>query len=409
MSGRIAAADDRRRRADYLAEITTLLYPDQLGDGDPVEYIAVPNADRPRILAPAASRSLAVAALRRYARPASALARRKRDAAVAALLGRMDKVLLPHRITLQSGPNSIDAYLRDALGRDVHLCIHIGPARANRKPVLQLIDAKARTVGFAKLGVNTLTESLVQAETHALRRMSKVPLQRLRVPEVVHSGRWRGHSVLVQEALPGWVRPRRHDPARLTRAMQELAVGEGVDHLALGDSDYAAQLRQRLRALGERSDREAVSLVEAGLGLLHSHRRQRMQFGAWHGDWTPWNCAELSGGILLWDFERYRTGVPLGFDAVHHTLQRDIVTRRVEPAAAVDMLLSQAPLLLAPFDIAPQAATVSVQLYLVDLAARYLADRQAEAGAALGALGSWLLPTLLRHITAEEKHRETAF
>jgi len=34
-------------------------------------------------------------------------------------------------------------------------------------------------------------------------------------------------------------------------------------------------------------------------------------------------------------------------------------------------------------------------LYLVDLATRYVADRQAEAGARLGVLGTWLLPVLL--------------
>ena len=37
-------------------------------------------------------------------------------------------------------------------------------------------------------------------------------------------------------------------------------------------------------------------------------------------------------------------------------------------------------------------AELTALLYLVDLAARYLADRQAEAGARLGVLGTWLLP-----------------
>ena len=32
------------------------------------------------------------------------------------------------------------------------------------------------------------------------------------------------------------------------------------------------------------------------------------------------------------------------------------------------------------------------------LAARYLADRQAEAGARLGVLGTWLLPVLIRRV-----------
>ena len=38
-------------------------------------------------------------------------------------------------------------------------------------------------------------------------------------------------------------------------------------------------------------------------------------------------------------------------------------------------------------------------LYLIDLATRYLEDRQAEAGARLGVLGRWLLPVLTRKVT----------
>jgi hypothetical protein len=42
---------------------------------------------------------------------------------------------------------------------------------------------------------------------------------------------------------------------------------------------------------------------------------------------------------------------------------------------------------------AAEAQLVAV-LYLTELSARYLADRQAEAGALLGRLGSWLIPAI---------------
>ena len=48
------------------------------------------------------------------------------------------------------------------------------------------------------------------------------------------------------------------------------------------------------------------------------------------------------------------------------------------------------------------AAHVTSLLYLIDLATRYVTDRQAEAGARLGALGTWLLPALLRRVSAVE-------
>ena len=44
------------------------------------------------------------------------------------------------------------------------------------------------------------------------------------------------------------------------------------------------------------------------------------------------------------------------------------------------------------------AARITGLLYLIDLAARYLDDRQAEAGARLGVLGTWLLPVLIAKV-----------
>jgi hypothetical protein len=48
--------------------------------------------------------------------------------------------------------------------------------------------------------------------------------------------------------------------------------------------------------------------------------------------------------------------------------------------------------------VVPGSAEITALLYLVDLAARYLADRQAEAGARLGVLGTWLLPVLIDRV-----------
>jgi hypothetical protein len=99
--------------------------------------------------------------------------------------------------------------------------------------------------------------------------------------------------------------------------------------------------------------------------------------------------------ILVWDWERFTTGVPVGFDAVHYELQVRL-ERGEDATAAVHATLSRAGRLLAPFEVT--AAHLTGLLYLVDLASRYLADRQAEAGARLGVLGHWLLPVLIRRV-----------
>ncbi|WP_026922387.1 hypothetical protein [Glycomyces arizonensis] len=416
MSRALQTADDLRRRATYLAEVVGQLYPgpgrfasarERRAERETRPYIVVPNRRRPRVLIPASTRKVAAGALSRYSRPAARAARAKRDAAVWALRLGLDRLLLPHRIEV-SAAEGIDDHLSTVLGHEVHLSIHIGPARANRKPVLQILDGEARTVAFAKLGVNELTRELVEAETAATRRLGEFGrLKMLRVPALLHSGTWRGHNLMVTSALPAWTEPVEHGDARRVAAMRELARVGGTVRSPLGASEYAARLRARLDALAARSraagetGTDADTLVAAGATLLDRFARTELTFGAWHGDWSPWNTCEAADVIYLWDLERFETGVPYGFDAVHYRLQADIVTHQVDPTTAVLLLAANASAVLTPMGVAPSEAEPTTLLYLVDLAARYMSDQAEQAGAALGALGSWLLPTLLRHIARQ--------
>jgi hypothetical protein len=307
-------------------------------------------------------------------------------------------VLLRHRVRI-CGPagETIDGYLREALGTDLAVSVHIGPARANRKPVLQLIAPDGETLGFAKLGTGPLTRRLVRAETTALSALSHVGIRDVTVPRVLHTGEWRGHQVLVQSPLPVW-RPRAPlPPDRLAAAMREVAGCCGTSRSWLATSPYWAELRDRLDAVADRP--EGAALGTAARSLIERGGDVDLRYGAWHGDWAPWNMATLADTLLVWDWERFTTGVPLGFDAVHYDLQRRIQSTS-DAEAAVEATLGVAAALLEPFEVTGAAARLTALLYLVDLAARYLADRQAEAGARLGVLGTWLLPVLVRRIEA---------
>ncbi|WP_245563565.1 hypothetical protein [Longispora albida] len=388
-------AGDAQLRSAYLAEVLAVLYPEpESGSGDGIEYLVVPDARRPRLLVPADDRKLAAAAVRRYAEPTSRLARLKRDAVVAALKTGASGLLLRDKVRV-GGSGGIDEYLKAALGQDVRLSVHIGPARANRKPVIQLLTPAGATVGFVKLGVNDLTRRLVRAETNALSTLACAGLEQITTPAVLHSGEWRGNEVLAQSALPIW-QPRAPMRDRLPYAMRELAEAFGITRCRLAQSEYRGRLSTRLNALTSSPDGRV--LARAGADLIQRAGSAQLSFGAWHGDWTPWNMAALSDTLLVWDWERFTTGVPIGFDAAHYALQSAIVTAGREPATAVDTVIETAPALLAPFGVGSAAARITVLLYLADLAARYLTDRQAEAGARLGVLGSWLLPALVRRV-----------
>jgi hypothetical protein len=394
-------AGDAALRTQYLTEVLGLLYPkpchtDGTEGNTIAEYLVVPNAHRPRLLVPNASRPVAAEAVRRYAEPQSRMARLKRTAVVAAVHTRTDRLLFRDRIRV-TGPvsASIDGYLSDALRRDLSVSVHIGPARANRKPVLQLLTPDGETFAFGKIGTGPLTQRLVRAETAALNALATSGLTKLTVPQVLHAGQWRGLQVLVQTALPVWLPRAPLTPRRLTAAMLDIAGCCGYTTGPLAQSAYWHELRARLAAVTDRPEGAALA---AAVDLLAAHAGETtLRYGAWHGDWAPWNMANLADALLVWDWERFATGVPLGFDAMHHELQKRIQTSG-DARGAVEAAVRRADELLAPFGVAPVARETTALLYLVDLAVRYLTDRQAEAGARLGVLGTWLLPVLIRRV-----------
>jgi hypothetical protein len=394
-------AADAELRGQYLREVLSLLYPhcSTEGSNDPLtaEYLVIPDARRPKLLVPMGSRKVAVAAVRRFTEPQSRVARLKRDAVVLALRSGTWPALLRDRVRLTSaeGGDSIDAYLRRTIREDLSVSVHIGPARANRKPVLQLLSPQGDTIGFAKLGTGPLTRRLVRQETAALQALSHVKLSEVTVPTVLHAGQWRGHQILVQSPLPIWLPRTPLTSSKLTQAMLEIASACGITQGWLATSPYWADLRARLIQVADQPD--GAALNKAARRLVEHCSDLGLRYGAWHGDWAPWNMASTEDALLVWDWERFTPGVPHGFDALHHDLQRRLQSG-VDPKEAVEQTIRNSGGLLSAFEVVPDCAEITALLYLVDLAARYLADRQAEAGARLGVLGTWLLPVLVERV-----------
>ena len=79
---------------------------------------------------------------------------------------------------------------------------------------------------------------------------------------------------------------------------------------------------------------------------------------------------------------------------LHCWLQSQVVPGRRDPRGAAAALIARAADLLAPLGVGSDEALLTTLAYLAELATRYLADRQAAAGARLGAPGQWLIPAL---------------
>ncbi|HEX9033290.1 MAG TPA: aminoglycoside phosphotransferase [Streptosporangiaceae bacterium] len=391
-------------RAEYLREVCALLWPapartvltssraEPAGPGDS-ELIVLPGLRRPRLVVPH-ERKASAAAVIGYGKPVSAVSKVAARTLAVALASGLGSALLRDRLLVRvpAGGQTIEAYLSDVLGQRITISMHLGAARANRKPVLQLLTAAGDTVGYAKIGVSPLTADLVRAEHAALTRLAAASFTRIELPRVLDYGDWRGLAVLVLTPLP--VRRRRVPvrPARLAPAMAELAGSDGLRAAPLAASEYWRELGTRLDGLPGGPDADAL---RTALGKLASRAGgTELCFGSWHGDWTPWNMASTAGGLLVWDFERFAAGVPVGFDALHYWLQEQVVPGRRDPAATAAQSVRRAPALLEPFGVAPPCARLTALVYLAELSVRYLADRQEHAGARLGAPRRWLIPAL---------------
>src|SRR5499427_10986813 len=240
------------------------------------EFALIAGIRRPPLMVPA-QRRLAAAAVRQHSRPRSAASRIAVRALCLGLRAGMGGTALRWAlrgrvlVATPAGAGTIDEHLKTVLSGDLAMSMYLGPARANRKPVLQLLAPTGESAGFAKIGVNPLTRSLVRAEHDALVRLGQARLARVTVPQVLHYDTWRGLEVLVLSALPAQLPPRRLPAQRLIAAMTELAKVGGLRQETLATSHYLHRLLARLVATDRTAEQTAL---RDALGIVTAHSGQ---------------------------------------------------------------------------------------------------------------------------------------
>lgn len=379
-------------RARYLTETAQLLWPAPAivttgarNENRIVsEYLVVPSLADARLVLPLQARRAAAAVALRYAEPGS-LARKARAYAMSlATSTGLTQAVFRDRLRIEVPTHrqateleTIETLLREVLGEETHVGLHLTRPRANRKPVVQALTTGGHLRAVAKVGTGNLTRSLAAAEERSLRALGRQPTRTFAVPRVLDFRTWRGLAVLTVTALPVDAPRAPADHGRLAAVAQEIAGTAATSTTILQDSRYVAALRARIGRLREPA---AGQLRRALHGVLDQHGARRVRFGAWHGDFTRANVAVLHDKVLVWDWERYETAVPVGYDLAHYYVQRAILARNADVAGYLTGLLEQAPSLLAPVGLDRDEATLVSALYLVEIATRYVTDRQDEIG-----------------------------
>lgn len=363
-----------------------------LTGGTDQQYLVLPYLARARMIVPARPR-LAAAAMR-HSRRSDSRRGRVLTAMLCLVLRLGASRVIPSRVSVRSseGGEGIDDHLSSAFGQPVSVGVFLGPPRANRKPVLQALDSHGRLLGIAKVGINPLTKGLARVEATALRTLGHCHFNEVVVPTLIAEDEWHGLSIMCQSALPISGLRTDFDRDRSNDAMREVAECLGVEEASWRSSVYLRGLRERFH---DDADGPIVALADLAMdGIESAGADHVVRFGAWHGDWSKWNMAQSPTRTLLWDWERFDTGVPVGYDALHFAFMP--LLKATDRASAGVNLLDASARVLSPFGIDPVAARLVCAAYLIEIGARYLHDRQAATGVRGGAVSEWLMPALTR-------------
>lgn len=344
--------------------------------------ISLPGANDPRVFIPVDRRMSAVRALAQRSDGRSLTRRVGKAALSGAILSGVSSRLPSLRTVLSDeGSDEFQNWMSDIIDVPHRVSlVFVGPRRANRKPVVFVTSFDDELVAVVKLGYNDVTRPLVRYEASVLAKVASRLENHAYVPSLIGAARVGDLEAMAMRPLPPIDERRQVDQRELSALVR-----------AIGASG-AGSRRQLSTELGHPRMRPLASIVSAiDEALAHA------PVGAIHGDFHSGNIgvAARDGCPVVWDWERWTDGIPLGFDLLHHKLQFWITRDGVEPQTAAHRLIVSASDLLAPLDVNSDIAPDVARDYLIRLAARYIGDAQDQAGARLGAVEKWLFPAVL--------------
>jgi hypothetical protein len=390
------------------------------GFGRAESYLALPRAANPRLLVPLGSPRAAAAALARNHDATSLKARLGRAALGAGLrvgvtqriADRVD-VFADPALTAEERPRVLlTEHLRAIFGRnDLEMAVILGVPRLNRKPVLQVLAPDGTVVGYVKAAWNDLTVKLVRNEARVLADLAVAgprgtgPVT-FTPPAFVAAGPWgSGDSpaspaaarleLIAASALPNTARP---DSAQVFEppmaVIAEIAGLWGRNTARLAESPYWAGVRERVaKDSGSEILHRAVDWIERRFGAVE------IAFGAWHGDFTPWNMARTDDATYVWDWER-AAPAPAGLDLLHFLFQTVCRFHGKTPQESVAACSGRTPGLLPLLDVPLGSEPALWALYRLELLFRYDEAREAGVLARQSKIHAGVLEMFIRDLEA---------
>lgn len=330
--------------------------------GDQHRLVALPHASAPRQILPWHWSTVLATSSRRH--DDLSRLRHLRNTVGAAGLLTLGALPARRRLSVGSGDSVVsDILSRLGLDGEVHVIAFCGPARANQKPILHLHDHRGRALAFVKVAWNDLTRRLLDDEHEALIHLSKGRTDAFVTPSVMCRG-----SVGDAEWLaisPVAVQRRRTPSSSSVDALALAIQATGVNSSErTAGSNFVKQLTTRVADLSMAGD-----VVPR---LVERHGDLALQCGASHGDFVPWNIQTGHPESAVWDWERYRTEAPVGFDRLHFRVQVALLRQGIPLPRLLRVLRSNLHEALP--EIPEVQRNAHLDWYVADLLGRYEGD-----------------------------------
>ena len=260
--------------------------------------------------------------------------------------------------------------LREMFGhRDIVFGLHFGAPGPVRKPVVAIMTEGGDFLGFAKIGWNEQTVSLVENEKRCLEALALHPLKSGRFPTVLRYARWDGRCMLVTAPLPlhrGRREDRKLGPVHLQFLIEVAAISRARESFAR--SGFFSRLQGRLSHLTDVIPAGPASIPGKALDFLASTLGSADIPWVWRlGDFTPWNAGVEKGArrIACIDLEYAEKESIPGWDIFHFLSHA--AGRNARGADVVSTAQRRCRAYFEALDIGPRLIPALYVAYLLDL------------------------------------------
>ena len=346
------------------------------------------------------SNSVAARALPSYSHLRPIPTRIPRLAAAAALGSRLIRprrtIVLAAREGVNATITPVLSQLSESLGSDLSAVMHVRRT-ANRKALLQLVDGKGITVGFAKIARDAMTSQYVRNEAAALRLFDGGDAL-VRTPRLIAEGEARGYPYVVTEPLPFNIRAVRGDSGGAPSIAEYASIAPISRWAVASQTEHVRGLRVRSSSLdGIAAPAHLEPLTEL-LDYIDSVPIQMPVAERFHGDLSFWNVGRTPSGTLwCWDFEGTENDALAGLDIVHWYASRRRAREGVRGLRDRPGILADSSPTLTAFGIASANSTALVfSLYIAEIVTRTL-----EMAAADGWSHVWCGPADVMGLLAD--------